>query len=109
MIISLIRIKNFQLYLVGADFKKEFDKDDLDAHITTDLILNITPPTIPQQQLLDRINSILPKGYKFSHITKKKIKTIINKLYMSYEYYINQPMQAVELKLNMIFLKIQIQ
>ena len=33
------------------------------------------------------------------------ITTIIDKLYMTYEHYIKQPMQAVELKLSMIVSK----
>ena len=55
--------------------------------------------------MLDGINSHIPKGYKFSHINKTEDKTINDKLYMSYEFYFNQPMQEVEIKLNMVIAK----
>ena len=61
--------RKIELYLVRADFKKKFDKD-LDAHITTDYTIIIISRISPRQQLLDLINSFIPKGYKFSQITE---------------------------------------
>ena len=95
--------KKFDLYLVQADFKTELDRD-LNAHITTDYTLNLLHNNL-KHQLSSQINSLTSKSYKFYHITERNIKTINDKFSMSYEHYINQPMQAVEMKLNMSIAK----
>ena len=99
--ITSLFTKKIELRLVGADFKMEFDTD-LDDHITTDFTLNNNSRINPQQHMLDWINSFIPKGNKFSHLTEKNIKTVNDKLYITNDYYFSQPMQAVEMKLNMI-------
>ena len=50
------------------------------------------------------INDFKNKGYTFDHIAEKNIIIIANKMIKSYKY-INEPMQAIERKLNMIFAK----
>ena len=48
---------------------------------------------------------VTSKGFNISHKHKMKIKAISNKAYMNYEYYIKQPMQMIEQRLNLIFAK----
>ena len=52
--------------------------------------------------LLYYIDSFKSGGYNFSNINYVIINTISCMCNMTYEYYINQPMQAYALKLNMI-------
>ena len=54
-----------------------------------------------KRYLLNRIEDLLEKGYIFSHVFEMIISTINDKKYMTYEYYIKQPMQAIELNLNL--------
>ena len=98
-----INHKKIGFSLVQVDFKIEFDRD-LNAHITGDFIPNLTHINL-EHQLSNQINSSTAKCFNFSHITEMNIKTTNDKLSMSYEHYINQPMQAVEMKLNMIIAK----
>ena len=43
------------------------------------------------------------RGHKLSHIVDENITSISNERYMSYEFFDEQPIQMVELNLNMIF------
>ena len=60
--------------------------------------------------MLINLNSYLPggnedfleKGYIFSHIDQMIIITVNDKMYVTYNNYIEHPMQAIELKINMI-------
>ena len=58
-----------------------------------------------KKYLLNRIESFIEKGYIFFHIDEMNILTIDSKMYMTYDIYIKHPIQAIELKLNMIFAK----
>ena len=58
-----------------------------------------------EEFLLNHIDNFLEEGYIFSHIDEMNISTTNDKTYMTYEYYIQHPMPAVELKLNMIIAK----
>ena len=55
--------------------------------------------------LKHHICQVISRGRKFSHISKLKIKTISNVSYMKYKYYLNQPKQLIERRLNMIIAK----
>ena len=46
-----------------------------------------------------------PEDVNFSHISKMKITTNINMIYMNSKYYLKEPMQMVERRLNMIIAK----
>ena len=52
-----------------------------------------------KRYLLNSVESFTERGHKFSHIIELNSKTNTNEIYMKYEYYINKPMKAVELKL----------
>ena len=45
------------------------------------------------------------RGYKFCNINPITIDIICGKCNMTYEYYINRPMQAFEMKLNVLIAK----
>ena len=55
--------------------------------------------------LIHHIDNFIDKGYIFSHIDEMIITTINDKMYMTYKYYIQNPMPAVELNMNMILVK----
>ena len=55
--------------------------------------------------LLFWINFYKSSGLKFSDINKMIFRLITDKRNMTYEYYMNQPMQSVELGINMIIAK----
>ena len=55
--------------------------------------------------LLDEIESFIKKGYFFSHIDEMNISTDNDTMYMTYEKHIKRPVEAIELKLNMIIAK----
>ena len=64
-----------------------------------------TSPINLKRCLLYHIDSFTDKGYKFSTIYEMNITTNIDKMYMTYDYYIKHPMSALELRLNMIISK----
>ena len=77
-------IKKFDLYLDKVDFKLDFD-NNLEAHIKTDIHLNISPINF-KLFLSHRIDSIVLNGYIFSHITEMSIKKqFLIKRIMSYK------------------------
>ena len=55
--------------------------------------------------LLSGIENFVSRGYIFCNINHITIDIVSDKCNMTYEYYINRPMQAIELKLNMIIAK----
>ena len=95
--------KKFYFYFFNCEFQIEFDKNftankEIKYFYNTD-INNI------KSYLLYYIDSCKSGGYKFSninHLTIDKISCMCN---MTYEHYIIQPMEAIELKLNMIIAK----
>ena len=52
--------------------------------------------------LLYSISDFIDKGYEFSHIDEMNNTTVNDKMYMSYNYYIQNPMSMVELRLHMV-------
>ena len=55
--------------------------------------------------LMIHFYQVISNGRIFSHIQKMRIKTISNKSYVKCESYLNQPMQMIERRLNMIIAK----
>ena len=51
--------------------------------------------------LLNHIDNLIEKGHIFSHIDELNLSTNNDKSYMTFDYNIQHPMQAVELKVNM--------
>ena len=91
--------KKFDGYFVKCDFKLAFNK--ISSHIKTDYETNTTLFEL-KKCVLYSIECFIERGHKFSRIIEMNIKTETNKRCMKYEHYINQPMQAVEIKLNEI-------
>ena len=54
---------------------------------------------------LYHIDIFIDKGYIFSHINEMNITSVIDKMYITYNYYITCPMPMVERRLNMIIAK----
>ena len=54
---------------------------------------------------LDQTESFLEKGPIFSHTDEMNNLTVNDKMYMTYDFFINHPMQAIELKLKTIIAK----
>ena len=97
--------KKNHLFLIKGDYKLIFNNDfSKPIHIETDFFHNTTPINL-KTYLLYQIDNFVGNGHIFSHSDGMNISTISDKRYMTYEYYIEHPMQAIELKLNMIFAK----
>ena len=58
-----------------------------------------------EESLLCHIDNFLEEGYISSHIDEMNVSTNIDESYMAYDYYIQHPTPAVELKLNIILAK----
>ena len=58
-----------------------------------------------KRYLLYRIDDFIDKGYIISFIDETNISIFDAKIYMTYDNYIRHPMQAIEIKLNMILAK----
>ena len=91
--------KNFDGYLSKCDFKLFFI--NISSYIKTDCKTNTTIIKL-KRYLFNSTEGFIERGGKFSHIIEMNIRTNTNKRYMKYEHYINQPMQAVELRLTEI-------
>ena len=58
-----------------------------------------------KRYLLYRIDDFIDKGYVSSHNDEMNISITDAKMYMTYDNYIKYPLQAIELKLNMVLAK----
>ena len=93
------------MFLINGDFKLIFNNDTLKPiHTETDFYNN-TNLNILKRYILYHIDIFIDKGREYSHIDEMHIKTVNDKKYMTYDYYMKHPMSAVELKLNMIISK----
>ena len=88
--------KKYYLYLNKCDFKLVFN-NDFSLLIETDFYHKTTMINL-KRYLLFRIEDFIDKGYIFSHIDKTNVSTVFAKKYMTYDIYIKQPMQAIEIK-----------
>ena len=101
---SPIIIKKLDLYFCKLTFVLEFDNNSLQS-IETNYRLN-TDNIYMKTCLLTCIEYFILRGYKICNNNQITINSINDRCNMTYEYYISQPMQAIELKLNMLLLKI---
>ena len=93
--------KKYYFFLIKCDFKLIFNNKFLKPiHIETGFHHN-TRLNILKRFLLYQIVNFIEKGQIFSHIREMIITTVNDKMYMTYDNYIQHPMQAVELNLNM--------
>ena len=58
-----------------------------------------------KRYLLYWINLHKSRGHKFYNINQMTIKSTSDKCNMKYEHYMNQPMQPVELRINLLVAK----
>ena len=58
-----------------------------------------------KRSLLDGIENFIKKGHIFFYIDEMNISAVRDKMYMTYDNYIKHPLQAIELKLNMMAAK----
>ena len=95
--------KNLISILSIVNLKIEFD-NNFTATIKANYHYN-TDTKNKNSYLLYYIDSCESGRYKFSNIEQLVTKTISDRCKMTYEYFINQPMQAIELKFYMIIAK----
>ena len=92
----------FLFYLVNCGFKIVFNK--FTPHIKTmfchkNSFINL------KGYLLYWIEFFIERACKFFHIIEMNFTTINDEMDMTYEHHIKEPMQAVEIRLNMIIAK----
>ena len=92
--------KKFDTYFIYCEFKIQFDNNST-TDLKTDRVHNIEIEKI-SQSLIDSIEYLESKGYKFQNINQMTINTISDRCNMTYEYYIHPPMFPLEIKLNLI-------
>ena len=96
--------KKICFYLIGCSFNIEFHNNfittmDIGYCDNMDDISNI------KSFSLYWINIYKSRGLKFYKITEVTIRLFSDKCNVTYEYYMIQPMQSVELRINMIIAK----
>ena len=94
--------KKFDLYIVKCEFEVEFI--NFTDFKKTEFFFNTSIFNM-KYYLIYYIYHIISRGRNFSYIYKMKIKTISNMNFMNYKYYLKQPMQMIERRLNMNFAK----
>ena len=94
--------QKYYFFLIKCDFiliiNNDFSKP---IHIETNFYHNILLNNL-KRYFLDHIESLIDKGHIFSHTDEMNILNVNAKRYMTYDNYINHPLQEIELKLNMI-------
>ena len=88
--------------MVKCDFKLVFN--NFTPYFKTDFYHKTTPINL-KSFILYWIESFVLRGHKFCHINEMNITTISDKINMTHEQNIKQPIQAIELKLNIIIAK----
>ena len=92
--------KKFEIYLVVYDFKLISD-DVFSQRFASELEINLSKFHLKRFFLL-WIEYFSESRCKFSHISEMCIITVSSIRYMIFEFYIKQPVQICELKLNMM-------
>ena len=80
------------------------DFNNITPHIKRDIYYNTTIFNLKRYELY-WIDFFTERGQKFFHISEMNIKTVNDKRNMNYKFYIKQPMEMIELNLNVIILK----
>ena len=96
--------KKFYFYLVRCEFVLEFD-NNFTTNIQTNYCYNMDDITKIKSYLLYSIHCFKSRGFKNYIINQMKIKSISDRCNLTDRYYINQPMQSVERRINMIIAK----
>ena len=94
--------KKIDLYLFKCDFKLVFNNST--THFKNNFHHNTTIVNL-KRYLFYWIQYFIETGHNFSHINEMNNTTINDKLIMLYGHYNKQPMQVVELGLNVIIAK----
>ena len=89
--------------LVKSDFEIAFDKE-VYTHVKSEVLYNNNQFHLKRFSL-NWIEYFCASGRRFSQMCEIKVTTLVNKRWMNYKYYIKQPMQMVEIILNMILSK----
>ena len=92
--------KKFDLFVVKNDIKLVFD-NNFYSHIKSEFQYSNTIFHMKRFSL-NWVESFCERGHNFSHIYEINITAFSNKINMTYECYIKQTIQMVELNLNMI-------
>ena len=95
--------KKFDFYFIYCEFKIQFDNNST-RDLKIDCVHNIEIENI-SQCLLDCIEYLESKGYKFHIINQMTINTVNDRCNMKYEYYTHHPMFGIETNLNIIIAK----
>ena len=91
--------KEYDYYLIKCHFKLVFNDNQHSEFVKSNFFDNKT--MISWQNFLEEvIDNFKNKGYNFKYIEEMKIITIINKMDMSYDFYIKHNMHAPDWKLN---------
>ena len=102
VIISLLIIKSL-FFFINCEFERELD-NNFTANIKTNYHHKTDTNNI-KSYLIFYNDSCKSGGYKFSNINYVILNTTSCMCNITYETYINQPMQAIESNLNMIIAK----
>ena len=92
--------KNEDFYPFKYEHNLSFD-GEFHSHTKSKLQNNATIVQL-KKFLIHWIDFFTEARHEYSQIYEMNITTVSNKRYMTYEYSIEQPMQLVELNLNMI-------
>ena len=95
--------KKFNIYYIYCEFNIQFD-NNFTTGFKTNYVHNKEIEKI-SQCLLYSIEYFASKGYNFHNIYQMSINTISCRCNMTYEHYMNQPMQSVERRINMVIAK----
>ena len=96
-------IMKFELYIQKLTFELKFNNIFVQS-IETNYCLN-KDINVMKSYLLRCFDFFILGGYIFCNINHITINSISDRCNMSYDFYINQPMQAVELRINMVIAK----
>ena len=94
--------KKFDLYLLKCDFKLVFI--NFTPHNKTYFHRNTSNINL-KRNLLYWIEYFIERGHKFCLINEMKITTINEKMNVTYQHHVKQPMQAVEIRLKVNIVK----
>ena len=96
--------KKSYFYLVRCEFVLEFD-NNFTTNIQTNYCYNMDDITKIKSYLIYWIDCFISRGYENYDINQMRIKSLSDRYNMTYKYYMTQPMQSVELRINMVFAK----
>ena len=96
--------KKFNFHLVICEFVLEFD-NNFKTNTQTNYCYNMDDITKIKIYLDNWIDCFKSRGYKNYNINEMSIKSLSDRCNMTYKYYMNQPSQSVELRINMVIAK----